>query len=142
MIAGDDQGIGLFVMMVDDDASFDGSISNDSDLIPSLIDHGQFSDNKSNDESVPALVPCMDDNEDSNNNTGDDDSAMPALVDQVEDSDKDSDNNSWGSYLENNLDNSNVPYSNIVRNYDYKLDNKSAEAEEPRVVEYTMSGLA
>ena len=61
------------------------------------------------------------DNEDSNNKMSDDKSVMPSLVAQVEDSD----NNSRSSHMENNLDNSDVPYGDIVQNYNYKLDDNS-----------------
>ena len=63
MIAGDKEGIGLFVMMVDNDNA-ESSIyltEDDVDSMPSLIDHRQFSDNEdsSKDESILDLVPQM-----------------------------------------------------------------------------------
>ena len=79
----------------------------------------------SNNDSVPALVPCVFDDKDSDDNTSNDDSVMPTLVAQAEDSDEDS----WGSHLENNLDNSNVLYRDMVWNYEYKSDDKSANAK-------------
>ena len=95
---------------------------------------------------------------------GDDDSTIPnffpkkniydVLIDKNNDSmilalvawAEDSDSNSWGSHLENNLDNSDMPYRDIVRSYDCKSDNGSANVDktnnvEPKVVEYTMSNV-
>ena len=67
---------------------------------------------------------------------------MPALVAQAEDSHK----NSWVIHLQKNSDNSNMLYGDLVRSYDYKLDNRSANAEvtnnvKPRVVEYMISNI-
>ena len=83
------------------------------------------------------------DDKDSDRSTSNDDSVIPALVAQAENLDKDS----WGGHLEKKLDNSNVLYGDMVWNYKYKSEDKSANAEgsidiEPRVLEYMMFNIA
>ena len=57
MVAGDEEGIGLFVMMGDNndaESLIDNLTDNNSDSMPSLIYH-----KSSNDELVPDLVPHL-----------------------------------------------------------------------------------
>ena len=108
MISEGKEGIGLFVMMVDNDGSNNSSKSTTS--LPSLLsnegsidnndsmslkhndslDKDKSSDNENNNGSMPALVPRI------NNN---DEPILPALVAHA----KDSDEVSWGSHLKKTL---------------------------------------
>ena len=71
----------------------------------------------SNDDSMPSLKDYEYSDDD------DDDSCLAALMTNDNESDKDS----WGSHLDNNLDNSNVPYGDMVQDSRYLIDDKSSK---------------
>ena len=77
----------------------------------------------------------------SDNASDNNESVLTALVAHSEDSGKDS----WGSHLTNNSNNSDVPYRNVVRNYDNNLDYDSRDLEGSnnveRFFEYSMEDL-
>ena len=111
---GDDDGISLFSEFVNNDDS--SSISS----IPELL---VYEDSSGDDESMPSLVDRHSDvdyeSDDSDNDTKesdecDDNVYLPAFMARENDSDE-SDEDSWGSHLKNNSDNSDVPYGDMVR---------------------------
>ena len=71
----------------------------------------------SDDDSMPSLEAYKDSDDDN------DDSCLAALMAPNTKSDKES----WGSHLENNLDNSNIPYENMVQDSRYLIDDESSE---------------
>ena len=77
------------------------------------------------DSSDNDSMPSLEDYNDSDND--DDESCLAALMAHDNKLDKDS----WGSHLKNDLDNSDVPYGDMVRDSRYFIDNESRE--EPTV---------